>query len=238
MNGETYGKTNRKAGSTREPALSCSAWMLTNLAPRAGFEPATCRLTVECSTAELPGNTAGRGVSGVILRTVRFAKRFFQKNFACLSYPHLLPICSTSFVGKKIWNRRRKPAALALIRQLDGFTSVLSKHRCPARKPVASSSAPVDRGRRFGISAGARLLDGAGRPARAVAGPALCPPRTTPGNRVVGPPACAPAKLGSLKARILQVAADGSAEGGGQPLAGIHRQDSKDRKIDHRDHQE
>jgi hypothetical protein len=26
-----------------------------NLAPRAGFEPATCRLTVECSTAELPG---------------------------------------------------------------------------------------------------------------------------------------------------------------------------------------
>lgn len=28
------------------------------LAPRAGFEPATCRLTVECSTAELPGNTA------------------------------------------------------------------------------------------------------------------------------------------------------------------------------------
>lgn len=26
------------------------------MAPRAGFEPATCRLTVECSTAELPGN--------------------------------------------------------------------------------------------------------------------------------------------------------------------------------------
>lgn len=26
------------------------------MAPRAGFEPATIRLTVECSTAELPGN--------------------------------------------------------------------------------------------------------------------------------------------------------------------------------------
>ena len=29
---------------------------LREMAPRAGFEPATCRLTVECSTAELPGN--------------------------------------------------------------------------------------------------------------------------------------------------------------------------------------
>src|ERR1700761_2744303 len=28
------------------------------LAPRAGFEPATIRLTVECSTAELPRNKA------------------------------------------------------------------------------------------------------------------------------------------------------------------------------------
>ena len=28
------------------------------LAPRAGFEPATIRLTVECSTAELPRNDA------------------------------------------------------------------------------------------------------------------------------------------------------------------------------------
>src|ERR1700743_1198284 len=30
------------------------------LAPRAGFEPATIRLTVECSTAELPRNKAKR----------------------------------------------------------------------------------------------------------------------------------------------------------------------------------
>src|ERR1700744_985257 len=32
--------------------------MLKLLAPRAGFEPATIRLTVECSTAELPRNKA------------------------------------------------------------------------------------------------------------------------------------------------------------------------------------
>jgi hypothetical protein len=32
------------------------------LAPRAGFEPATIRLTVECSTAELPRNRRNLGV--------------------------------------------------------------------------------------------------------------------------------------------------------------------------------
>ena len=31
---------------------------LKSLAPRAGFEPATNRLTAGCSTAELPGTTA------------------------------------------------------------------------------------------------------------------------------------------------------------------------------------
>ncbi len=35
---------------------------LISLAPRAGFEPATNRLTAGCSTAELPGNTAPLGV--------------------------------------------------------------------------------------------------------------------------------------------------------------------------------
>jgi hypothetical protein len=30
------------------------------MAPRAGFEPATIRLTVECSTAELPRNRRDR----------------------------------------------------------------------------------------------------------------------------------------------------------------------------------
>ena len=35
-----------------------------NLAPRAGFEPATNRLTAGCSTTELPGNT-GRAITNV-----------------------------------------------------------------------------------------------------------------------------------------------------------------------------
>src|SRR6202789_2750479 len=34
------------------------------LAPRAGFEPATIRLTVECSTAELPRNRANQVRAG------------------------------------------------------------------------------------------------------------------------------------------------------------------------------
>jgi hypothetical protein len=33
-------------------------WSNLGLAPRAGFEPATNRLTAGCSTTELPGNTA------------------------------------------------------------------------------------------------------------------------------------------------------------------------------------
>ena len=50
-----------------------------NLAPRAGFEPATCRLTVECSTAELPGNVCVAAALGGLIQTLsRFAKRFFQ----------------------------------------------------------------------------------------------------------------------------------------------------------------
>ncbi len=60
--------------------ISTKAGAYLKLAPRAGFEPATCRLTVECSTAELPGITARRGVSGLIQMLARFAKRFFQKN--------------------------------------------------------------------------------------------------------------------------------------------------------------
>jgi hypothetical protein len=38
------------------PDLAISDKLLKSLAPRAGFEPATIRLTVECSTAELPRN--------------------------------------------------------------------------------------------------------------------------------------------------------------------------------------
>ena len=51
------------------------------MAPRAGFEPATCRLTVECSTAELPGNVCAVAVLGGLIRMLfRFAKQFFQKS--------------------------------------------------------------------------------------------------------------------------------------------------------------
>jgi hypothetical protein len=38
----------------------CAKYLIC-LAPRAGFEPATIRLTVECSTAELPRNRAKQG---------------------------------------------------------------------------------------------------------------------------------------------------------------------------------
>lgn len=60
--------------------LNKNRYLFPKMAPRAGFEPATCRLTVECSTAELPGITAWRGVSALIQTLSRFAKRFFQKN--------------------------------------------------------------------------------------------------------------------------------------------------------------
>ena len=40
------------------------------MAPRAGFEPATNRLTAGCSTTELPGND-----SGAITKPACFAKR-------------------------------------------------------------------------------------------------------------------------------------------------------------------
>ena len=71
--------------------LNKNRHLFRKLAPRAGFEPATCRLTVECSTAELPGITARRGVSGLIQMLARFAKRFFQKNDISLQSFRLSP---------------------------------------------------------------------------------------------------------------------------------------------------
>src|SRR3954465_14911216 len=51
-----------------------------HLAPRAGFEPATNRLTAGCSTTELPGNgaapAAAAGASGLYQRCYGFAKAF------------------------------------------------------------------------------------------------------------------------------------------------------------------
>ena len=52
----------RPTGPTQHANLRSDADSWTNygsLAPRAGFEPATNRLTAGCSTTELPGNTAG-----------------------------------------------------------------------------------------------------------------------------------------------------------------------------------
>ena len=44
------------------------------MAPRAGFEPATNRLTAGCSTTELPGNTADAHGTGPITKLNCFAK--------------------------------------------------------------------------------------------------------------------------------------------------------------------
>ena len=59
-------------------ALFCGyAKLLKRLAPRAGFEPATNRLTAGCSTAELPGNTIGgyaRRRDGPIPNVLRHCK--------------------------------------------------------------------------------------------------------------------------------------------------------------------
>src|SRR5450755_2614259 len=48
------------ASDSRRPHGSSYLILLWILAPRAGFEPATIRLTVECSTAELPRNRRNR----------------------------------------------------------------------------------------------------------------------------------------------------------------------------------
>jgi hypothetical protein len=44
------------------------------LAPRAGFEPATIRLTVECSTTELPGNSEAGLASAAYNKAIRACK--------------------------------------------------------------------------------------------------------------------------------------------------------------------
>lgn len=57
-------------------SLLCMESNLELLAPRAGFEPATIRLTVECSTAELPRNSANQGSATPerITKPLRLAK--------------------------------------------------------------------------------------------------------------------------------------------------------------------
>jgi hypothetical protein len=75
----------------------CRKWLVL-LAPRAGFEPATIRLTVECSTAELPRNKANpKGcVEGVanglrITKAFRLAKREIGASGAVPDPPQVAP---------------------------------------------------------------------------------------------------------------------------------------------------
>ena len=59
-------------------------WRIWRVAPRAGFEPATIRLTVECSTAELPRNR----------RTKVRERAAYNKAFrACKGPNHRLRCC-------------------------------------------------------------------------------------------------------------------------------------------------
>src|SRR5437773_3012196 len=51
----------------------CQTKCLISLAPGAGFEPATIRLTVECSTAELSGNKRNRRSQAGLRITKAFA---------------------------------------------------------------------------------------------------------------------------------------------------------------------
>ena len=60
--------------------------LTSKMAPRAGFEPATCRLTVECSTAELPGIIRSLRSERVIQMPDRFAKRFLTKKCTKLDW--------------------------------------------------------------------------------------------------------------------------------------------------------
>lgn len=59
---------------------------LENLAPRAGFEPATNRLTAGCSTTELPGNScsdvSGAAYSKPVSALQRSNSQFFS-SFLC-----------------------------------------------------------------------------------------------------------------------------------------------------------
>ena len=68
------------------------------LAPRAGFEPATNRLTAGCSTTELPGNSQGRVCSA--FAALRLPQNCGFSNFAMeLSCPYGSQMGSTRLGG-------------------------------------------------------------------------------------------------------------------------------------------
>src|SRR6201996_1545572 len=103
--------------------------MLKLLAPRAGFEPATIRLTVECSTAELPRNKAKRCSLAVrITKPFGLAKdelvpdRIFRAPCICAQ----TPCCVLTDLVPKM------PRLFAYSRQMSARSGVRS---CPVFRP-------------------------------------------------------------------------------------------------------
>lgn len=91
------------------------------LAPRAGFEPATNRLTAGCSTTELPGNR-GSHVSGAayskpvsaLQRSISYFRRFFARRFLAImcARPHMSRL--TGCAEPKTWLRLSSAGASTL----------------------------------------------------------------------------------------------------------------------------
>ena len=77
------------------------------LAPRAGFEPATIRLTVECSTAELPRNRRTRrfAMRGAYNKAFRACKGPNRRLCFCLKPQWKVPV-SQRFVAASPWADR------------------------------------------------------------------------------------------------------------------------------------
>ena len=80
------------------------------MAPRAGFEPATCRLTVECSTAELPGNRAPRrAVERGNTNALTVCQALFRKKIMPLVSRPILHHFSACVVEMSVENSENKP---------------------------------------------------------------------------------------------------------------------------------
>jgi hypothetical protein len=79
----------------RASAGSSASWRKKALAPGAGFEPATNRLTVDCSTAELSG------ISGRRIPTPLRLRNPFRKRSTGIASPIIIP---------RGWRLQRAPA--------------------------------------------------------------------------------------------------------------------------------
>jgi hypothetical protein len=101
------------------------------LAPRAGFEPATIRLTVECSTAELPRNRADRVRNGERItkppslakdEMIRFAMASIRGG-KCLCHSGLPAFCDgVGWAAQRFATRFRDRSVPRTDRQIDKFT--------------------------------------------------------------------------------------------------------------------